>query len=135
MSMSINIPILVAINVMISKPCLSFVIIAPHHHQQQVHSRAADVSRVDGSSFLVTPLRADDGKQCNETFELAADELERLEQDFALLEALEVRNEAQIESFVDAEDQWESLEPEEQELLKSKVDLKERIDELMKEVE
>jgi predicted nucleic acid-binding Zn-ribbon protein len=66
---------------------------------------------------------------------LAADELERLEQDFALLEALEVRNEAQIESFVDAEDQWESLEPEEQELLKSKVDLKERIDELMKEVE
>lgn len=55
-------------------------------------------------------------------------ELEDLQNRLALIEALEERNKAQIESFVDEQDQWESLEPEEQELLQSKQDTIDRME-------
>lgn len=47
-------------------------------------------------------------------------ELERLQQQLSLIEALEARNEAQLDSFVDKDGQWDSLGEEEKVLLESK---------------
>lgn len=47
-------------------------------------------------------------------------ELERLQDQLSIIEALEERNKAQLESFIDEEDQWNSMEEEEREFLKSK---------------
>jgi hypothetical protein len=55
-------------------------------------------------------------------------ELELLQQDFTLIEALEARNEAQLDSFVDKEDQWNSLDQEERILLESKEFLVQRME-------
>lgn len=55
-------------------------------------------------------------------------ELEKLQERLQLIEALEARNEAQLESFVDEHDQWESLEAEEQELLKTKDEIESRME-------
>lgn len=55
-------------------------------------------------------------------------ELEELQERLALIEALQARNEAQVESFVDEQDQWESLEPEERELLESKEEVESRME-------
>ena len=46
------------------------------------------------------------------------------------IEALEERNIAQIQSFIDEKDQWESLELYEQELLSSKEEILKRLSEL-----
>ncbi|OEU07289.1 hypothetical protein FRACYDRAFT_251068 [Fragilariopsis cylindrus CCMP1102] len=46
------------------------------------------------------------------------------------IEALEERNTAQIQSFIDEKDQWESLELYEQELLSSKEETLKRLSEL-----
>jgi hypothetical protein len=48
------------------------------------------------------------------------EELDCLQQQLSLIEALEARNEAQFDSFIDKEDQWNSLEEEEKILLESK---------------
>jgi hypothetical protein len=55
-------------------------------------------------------------------------ELESLQHNFSLIEALEARNEAQLDSFVDKEDQWNSLEEEERILLESKELLVQRME-------
>ena len=55
-------------------------------------------------------------------------ELERLQEQLSLIEALEARNEAQLDSFVDKEDQWNSLENEERTLLESKDAVVQRLD-------
>jgi hypothetical protein len=47
-------------------------------------------------------------------------EVEQLQERLTWIEALEARNQAQLESFVDVQDQWDSLEPEERQLLESK---------------
>ena len=47
-------------------------------------------------------------------------ELERLQNQLSIIEALEERNKAQLESFIDEEDQFNSMEEEERDLLKSK---------------
>lgn len=62
------------------------------------------------------------------------EELEKLREQLTLIEALEQRNEAQLDSFVDKQDQWESLEKEEQELLRSKDDIVERMDQITTEL-
>ena len=62
------------------------------------------------------------------------EELENLQQQLALIESLEQRNEAQLDSFVDEQDQWESLEPEEQDLLRSKDEIVERMDQITTEL-
>ena len=65
------------------------------------------------------------------SFEIEWDELqERL----SLMEALEARNEAQLDSFVDAQDQWDSLEPEERELLESKPQVEARMEVLAEQL-
>ncbi|CAJ1956662.1 unnamed protein product [Cylindrotheca closterium] len=55
-------------------------------------------------------------------------ELERLQEQLSLIEALEERNKAQLDSFVDEDDQWNSLEEYEKELLNCKDKLVERMD-------
>ncbi|CAJ1950457.1 unnamed protein product [Cylindrotheca closterium] len=55
-------------------------------------------------------------------------ELERLQEQLSLIEALEERNKAQLDSFVDEDDQWNSLEAYEKELLNCKDKLVERMD-------
>ena len=47
-------------------------------------------------------------------------ELERIQDQLNLIEAIEARNRAQLDSFVDEDDQWNSMDEEEQIFLKSK---------------
>lgn len=56
------------------------------------------------------------------------DELETLQEQLSLIEALEERNKSQLESFVDEEDQWNSMDDYEKELLNSKEKVVERMD-------
>ena len=62
------------------------------------------------------------------------DKLSILQSQLSLIEALEERNKAQLDSFVDEQDQWDSLEEEEQELLLQKNAIVARIEELSKEL-
>jgi hypothetical protein len=55
-------------------------------------------------------------------------ELGRLQEQLSLIEALEARNKAQLDSFVDEEDQWNSMEKEERNLLKSKDSIDEKME-------
>jgi hypothetical protein len=55
-------------------------------------------------------------------------ELGRLQEQLSLIEALEARNKAQLDSFVDEEDQWNSMEEEERNLLKSKDSIDEKME-------
>ena len=56
--------------------------------------------------------------------------LEELQVQLSYIEALEERNKAQLDSFVNEQDQWESLEPFEQELLLSKEEVLKQIEKL-----
>ncbi|VEU39844.1 unnamed protein product [Pseudo-nitzschia multistriata] len=56
--------------------------------------------------------------------------LQSLQNKLSSIEALEERNSAQLDSFVDQNDQWESLEPDERELLSSKAEVVKKIEEL-----
>ena len=62
------------------------------------------------------------------------DEVERLQGQLQLIEALKERNRAQLDSFLDEEDQWESLEPEERDLLNSKESCEEKLEQLTSEM-
>jgi hypothetical protein len=55
-------------------------------------------------------------------------ELGRLQEQLSLIEALEARNKAQLDSFVDEDDQWNSMEKEERTLLKSKDSIVEKME-------
>ena len=61
-------------------------------------------------------------------------EMESLKNQLDLIEALEERNKAQLDSFVDELDQFNSLEPEERELLQSKEQLLKHMDILADEL-
>ena len=63
-----------------------------------------------------------------------AQEMNNLKYQISLIEALEERNKAQLDSFVDEQDQWESLEEHERELLSSKRRLEDRMEELVSEL-
>ena len=56
--------------------------------------------------------------------------IEELENDLTLIEAIEERNKAQIYSFIDEQDQWDSMDKSEQELLISKELVLRRLKEL-----
>ena len=51
-----------------------------------------------------------------------------------LIEALEERNKSQLESFVDEQDQWESLEEEERQLLLQKDEITQRMEAIAEEL-
>ena len=56
------------------------------------------------------------------------EELEQLKNQLSYIEALEARNESQLDSFVDEEDQWNSMEEEERRLLESKDSIIQRME-------
>ncbi|KAL7530201.1 hypothetical protein ACHAXR_003360 [Thalassiosira sp. AJA248-18] len=62
------------------------------------------------------------------------DELERLQNQLSLIEAIEERNKAQLDSFVDEEDQWQSLEEDERELLSSKDSVIQKMESLTEQL-
>ena len=61
-------------------------------------------------------------------------EMQDLQYQLSLIEALEERNRAQLDSFIDEQDQWESLAAEEQQLLQNKQTLEERLEELLSQL-
>eukprot|EP00522_Entomoneis_paludosa_P008203 CAMPEP_0172454870 /NCGR_PEP_ID=MMETSP1065-20121228/11731_1 /TAXON_ID=265537 /ORGANISM="Amphiprora paludosa, Strain CCMP125" /LENGTH=105 /DNA_ID=CAMNT_0013207275 /DNA_START=287 /DNA_END=601 /DNA_ORIENTATION=- len=85
-------------------------------------------STVDGNDGNVGENGSSDGKSVIEQ------ELQTLQQQYDYIEALEERNKAQLESFVDEQDQWESMEAEERELLSSKPEVEKRMDQLATEL-
>ena len=58
--------------------------------------------------------------------------IETLQNQLVYIEALEERNKAQLDSFIDEEDQWESMEDYEKELMSSKEDLEKQLNELLR---
>jgi hypothetical protein len=61
-------------------------------------------------------------------------EMESLQQQLTFIEALEERNKAQIDSFIDEQDQWNSMEEHERQLLQSKVKIEKRLEQLTSEL-
>ena len=61
-------------------------------------------------------------------------ELERLQQILTSIEALEERNKAQIDSFIDEQDQWESMDESERQLLESKTDVEKQMEKMTEEL-
>eukprot|EP00563_Minutocellus_polymorphus_P019699 CAMPEP_0197718740 /NCGR_PEP_ID=MMETSP1434-20131217/2774_1 /TAXON_ID=265543 /ORGANISM="Minutocellus polymorphus, Strain CCMP3303" /LENGTH=155 /DNA_ID=CAMNT_0043303421 /DNA_START=94 /DNA_END=558 /DNA_ORIENTATION=- len=62
------------------------------------------------------------------------DEMEQLQQQLTYIEALEERNKAQLDSFVDEQDQWDSMEEEERQLLQNKADIEKRLEQITSEL-
>ncbi|KAL3938323.1 MAG: hypothetical protein SGBAC_006738 [Bacillariaceae sp.] len=92
----------------------------------QLTSSCRETERFRGKSALYqadTVEGGDPGQQSG-----IEAELERLQEQLHLIEALEERNKAQLDSFVDEEDQRNSLEEDEKELLDSKEKIVERMD-------
>lgn len=58
---------------------------------------------------------------------------EVLENELLLIEAIEERNKAQIYSFIDEEDQWNSMEESERQLLLNKDTILQKLEELKQE--
>ncbi|KAL7437250.1 hypothetical protein ACHAXM_005536, partial [Skeletonema potamos] len=86
------------------------------------------------SKVFMSPTEAD-GERVNDDLSTGIEEeLEKLQNQLTLIVALEERNKAQIESFIDEEDQWNSLEEWEQELLSSKEELTQRMEQLTEEL-
>ena len=83
---------------------------------------------------FTSPTEADAGSVEDESSTGIEEELEKLQHQITLIEALEERNKAQIESFIDEEDQWNSLEEWEQQLLSSKEALTRRMEQMSEEL-
>lgn len=62
------------------------------------------------------------------------EELDRLQNQLALIEALEERNKAQLESFIDEQDQWDSMEDEDRHFLQQKDEIVQRMEILAEEM-
>jgi hypothetical protein len=59
--------------------------------------------------------------------------LQRLQNELLWIEAIEERNRAQLDSFIDEQHQWESLDSDEKDLLLGKQSIMDTIEKLMKE--
>mgnify|MGYP000592641296 CR=1 FL=1 len=62
-------------------------------------------------------------------------EINQVEYQLSLIEALQERNKAQLDSFIDEQDQWDSMEDSDQELLSSEEELITRLAELRVQLE
>ncbi|KAL9179333.1 hypothetical protein ACHAXT_008623 [Thalassiosira profunda] len=102
--------------------------VMPSGSSKSLGNLCGGVARVFGGLFLA----AEDGDGASRTG--IEEELERLQNQLTLIEALEERNKAQLESFVDEEDQWNSLEEEERELLSSKAEVVREMETLSEEL-
>jgi len=82
--------------------------------------------------FLAKSSGNDDGAKDNAK---SSDEdpmtLEELQGTLHYIEALEERNKSQLGSFIDKQDQWESMEDFERELLSSKNKIQKQFDDLL----
>jgi len=95
---------------------------------------SADLWR--SSCFFVSKSSHDSGKTDNDNDgngdnDVNDEKIETLQNQLVYIEALEERNKAQLESFVDEEDQWESMEDYEKELISSKENFEEQLNELL----
>ena len=61
-------------------------------------------------------------------------EIERLQQQLAYIGAIEERNKAQLDSFIDEKDQWDSMEEDERQLLSSKTEIETRLEQMTSEL-
>lgn len=58
-------------------------------------------------------------------------ELDDLRNQLSAIEALEERNKAQIDSFIDEQDQWDSMEPFERKMIESKGTIEARMEDIV----
>ena len=102
---------------------------------QQPHRRASFFVCWEAvNPFDVAKISNDDGDTDDDDDEIPlglANELEDIQYQLSLIEALEERNRAQLDSFVDENDQWESMEEHERQLLLSKETLEQRLEEIL----
>ena len=62
------------------------------------------------------------------------DEIEQLQQQLTYIQALEERNKAQLDSFIDEQDQWNSMESHERQLLETKGDIEKKLEQMTSEL-
>ena len=114
-----------------------------HHHYLSGTTSTTQVRSMSSPSEPTNDMDGgDDGTsddQSNETKNTKKKnpievELQKLQYQLELIEALEIRNESQLESFVDKQDQWDSLEEEERILLQSKPIIEQRMEKLTEEL-
>jgi len=89
-------------------------------------------SHMTSSSITETDSAAAHKKDNNENTSIKSnkEEMETLTERLYLIQAIELRNEAQLGSFIDEQHQWESLEEDERRLLLEKNDLMKRFEEI-----
>eukprot|EP00985_Skeletonema_marinoi_P013317 scaffold6578_cov141-Skeletonema_marinoi.AAC.15 len=105
------------------------LLIMPTHKSTLTNVRGA-LSKV-----FMSPAEADAGiVEDDSSSSGIEEELEKLQHQLTLIEAIEERNKAQIYSFIDEEDQWNSMEEWEQELLSSKEALTQRMEQMTEEL-
>jgi len=105
------------------------LLIMPTHKSALTNVRGA-LSKV-----FMSPAEADAGiVEDDSSSSGIEEELEKLQHQLTLIEAIEERNKAQIYSFIDEEDQWNSMEEWEQELLSSKEALTQRMEQMTEEL-
>mmetsp|Transcript_6265 Transcript_6265/g.15080 ORF Transcript_6265/g.15080 Transcript_6265/m.15080 type:complete len:162 (+) Transcript_6265:107-592(+) len=89
---------------------------------------------LSSSSTSDNDATADNTSESSDPSNAITEEMEQLQQQLTYIEALEERNKAQLESFVDAQDQWDSMEEEERQLLRSKADIERRLERMTSEL-
>lgn len=97
---------------------------------------SASTRRTNSDTFMHgSDVNDSAGGECNEDPSSAiTQEIERLQQQLTYIEALEERNRAQIYSFIDEQHQWESMEEDERQLLQSKDDIKDKMEQMTSEL-
>eukprot|EP00804_Cyclotella_cryptica_P006929 CCRYP_007068-RA/>CCRYP_007068-RA protein AED:0.34 eAED:0.34 QI:0/-1/0/1/-1/1/1/0/88 len=75
-----------------------------------------------------------DGDDEPEAFKSIKEEIGFLQHQLTYIEALEERNKAQLDSFVNEQDQWDAMEEDERKLLRSKSDIEERLEHMTSEL-
>jgi hypothetical protein len=104
------------------------------NHHRNVFAPLTTQGQRHAHAPLYSTSQSNDGDEGSDGGSCIENELERLQYQLSLIEALEERNKAQLDSFVDAEDQWESLEEEERSLLRSKEEVVDKMDKLASEL-
>ena len=97
----------------------------PHQALQRQRQRRRSSSSSSSSLRLSHKLC-----QASGTRQELEEEQEELQGELYLIEAIEARNEAQLESFVDAQAQWEAQSDFDREALSRKPEVERRIDEI-----
>jgi hypothetical protein len=110
--------------------CRGCTLLVPNKQRLSSISSHCDVAPVYSSPSNGNSAAADSDEPTNGI----SMEIERLQQQLNFIEAIEERNKAQIDSFVDEQDQWDSMEEYERQLLQSKVEVEKRLEQLTSEL-